>query len=197
MDIRHIYNNAIRYPSLFKVSGYVGIMAEEVDFRRMVVYCVIVGAAVGLLGAIPILRLPNICCLWIIAGGFAAAYLTTRDVKSVEMVDGAIIGAVFGIVYAIVDQVIFSIINALLDVLGLGLASRGVAVGGLASLTNITLRSILWWGLLLILNIIEGIIFGAVGGLIYAAFFAEGGQKTDGPSWVTQPKSDRTTLSRR
>jgi hypothetical protein len=171
-------------------------MAEEVDFKRMIAYCVIVGALVGLVGALPILRLPNICCLWIIAGGFATTYFATREVKSLEMVDGAIIGAVFGIVYALVDHLAFSLINALFDVLGLGLAVRGVAAGGLGSLLNITLRGTLWWGLLLILNVIEGVVFGAVGGLLYAALFAEGGTQPDAPTWTT-PKRGISTLRKR
>jgi len=166
-------------------------MRDEMDFRRALMYCLVFGVLVGLIGAVPLLRLPNLCCLWIVAGGFATTYLATRQMRSIEAVDGVIIGAIFGLVYGIVDGLGVFAINAFFNIIGLGLAVRGVKEGGFASLFDIHLAGVAWFLMLFILNVMVGVIFGAVGGLICAAIMA-GGQYGGGGTKPQQGKKLRS-----
>jgi len=143
-------------------------MQAEVDLRRILLSCATVGLVVGIIGAIPVVRLPNLCCLWVIAGGFTCAYLSLRNTKGVETVDGAIIGAIFGFMYGILNQAVLFLINTLFTLLGLGLDVRGVAFGGLSGVLDLHIGGVLWGLLLIILTTLESVLFGAVGGALYA-----------------------------
>ncbi|MFH1054525.1 MAG: hypothetical protein V1744_00355 [Candidatus Altiarchaeota archaeon] len=164
-------------------------MGYEMDFKRVAVYCALIGLFVGVVAAIPIVRLPNVCCLWIIVGGFAAAYVSGRNMKIFELADGAIVGAVFGLLYGITDTIAILVVNMVFDLFGLGLAVRGVNVGGVAALLNIQLKGVVWTLLSFVITTVEGVIFGAVGGVLYATLR---GSEKNGAKSVRTP-----TLKRR
>lgn len=153
-------------------------MKGDIDLPRSLGVCAAVGLAAGLVSAVPILRWPNVCCLWIVAGGFVSAYLCTRGSMAIEFVDGAVLGGIFGLFYGIVVSLSTVAINVVLNFLGLGNAVRGVTGSGIADKLGLHLGVGLLAGLfLVVLNFILGIVFGAVGGIIYAAAFEEGVSK--------------------
>jgi ABC-type phosphate transport system permease subunit len=57
---------------------------------------------IGVLSALPIISAGNLCCcMWIISGGFLAAYLLQQDSPTpITQSDGAIVGLLAGIVGA-------------------------------------------------------------------------------------------------
>ena len=72
---------------------------------RMLMPAVIGGVASGILTAIPFVSC--FCCLWIIGGGFLAAYLLLKETpEGLTAGDGAIVGVFAGIIGAIVDTVV-------------------------------------------------------------------------------------------
>ena len=61
------------------------------------------GLFIGVLSALPVVSLANCCCLWIIGGGYLAAYVMQQDHPTpITAVDGAIVGFLSGIVGAVV-----------------------------------------------------------------------------------------------
>jgi hypothetical protein len=170
-------------------------MSDELDLKRALTYCIAIGIVVGIIGSVPILRLPNICCLWIIAGGFAAVYMAGRDAKSVELVDGAVVGGMFGVIYGIVVNLTTFLVNIPLNILGLGSLVRGTTGTGVLNRLGIHFGIAMVGDFaVIIVNIIAGILFGAVGGLIYAAILGE--KVTTTPSGLTRPRT-KTTLGKR
>jgi len=152
-------------------------MKGDMDFPQAVKYAALVGLVVGLIGSLPLLRLPNICCLWIILGGFATAYLSGRYARSVEYADCAIVGGVFGVVFGIVVNVATFIVNIPLNVFGVGSLARGITGQGILSRVGIHLGLIMIGDIaVVVLNIVLGVLFGAVGGLIYAAAVDDEGE---------------------
>jgi hypothetical protein len=145
------------------------------EFKNMIMPGVGVGAAVGVIlsvvGVIPILNICNIaCCLWITAGGFAAAYLYGRKAR-VEMADGAAVGAIYGVAYAVVATVVGAALTILMGMLGMGLnvaqgAGAGNALAGFGVQAGFGLVGAIIGGFL---NLVLGVVFGAVGGVLYAA----------------------------
>jgi hypothetical protein len=170
-------------------------MSDDIDLNRAFMYCVAVGFVVGIIASVPVLRLPNICCLWIIAGGFAAVYLSGADVKNVEFVDAAVVGGMFGGVYGIVVNIATFLINIPLNLLGLGSSVRGTTGSGLLDRLGVHLGIAMVGDIaVVVVNVIIGIIFGAVGGLLYIALIDERGASK--PSGLIKP-STRTTLGKR
>jgi hypothetical protein len=133
------------------------------DIKHMVVPGIALGVALGIIGAVPFVNLCNICCLWIIFGGFAAAYLYARKTE-VELADAAVIGVIFGFVYGITVNVAGFLVTTLLSLLGVGAGGLareptgffGVRMGG--PLRSVTLA---------FFNILLGMVFGATGGVLY------------------------------
>jgi hypothetical protein len=62
------------------------------------------GAFMGVLSALPIIRMGNACCcLWMIAGGVVAAYLLQQShPQPIDAGDGALVGLLSGVIGAFV-----------------------------------------------------------------------------------------------
>ena len=148
-------------------------MGRDLDIERIVFFCAALGLVVGVVAAVPILMVPNLCCVWIMAGGFIAAFLSTHRMKSPEVVDGAIVGAVFGFFYGFINGISIQIVKTVLNLFGIGLAARGQTVGGVSSIMNFHIGGILWGLLLFVLNIALGVLFGAAGGLLCTAILRQ------------------------
>ena len=76
----------------------------------------IAGTAFGIAGAIPIIEMINCaCCALIIACGFAAALLHSKDMKAAGFGftagNGAVVGLASGVVYGIVAGIVGAIID--------------------------------------------------------------------------------------
>ncbi|MFH0861782.1 MAG: hypothetical protein V1875_02015 [Candidatus Altiarchaeota archaeon] len=144
-------------------------MRGEFDTRTILISCAILGVAVGVMSSIPVLMFPNICCLWIILGGFTATYLACRRDNTIEPVEAALVGAIFGIVYGITVNVATFLVRIPLNLLGWGVAVRGVTGTGILDILGLKLGfSMLGSTLVVLLNIFLGIVFGAFGGVLYA-----------------------------
>jgi hypothetical protein len=98
--------------------------------RKTILTCIFFGLIVGAISAVPILWIPNLCCLWIVFGGFISAYACDRGSKQMDVGDGFIIGALFGISYAVFNEFFYHIINAVLRTLGFAVASSSMTVSG-------------------------------------------------------------------
>lgn len=125
----------------------------------------------GVLAAVPVVRLCNVCCLWIIAGGFAAAYLSGRRGR-VEVLDGALIGLLFGLTYGFVVNVALLVVGVLLNFLGLGAnVSQGLPGLQVSGILGSVVRGVF--------RVVLGVFFGAAGGVLYAAFSSGGQEKVE------------------
>jgi hypothetical protein len=61
------------------------------------------GAFVGVLSALPIISVANVCCTWLIGGGVVAAYLLQQGQRDpISPSDGAGVGCLAGVVGAFV-----------------------------------------------------------------------------------------------
>ncbi|MBD3388722.1 MAG: hypothetical protein GF416_06610 [Candidatus Altiarchaeales archaeon] len=134
----------------------------------------LVGLAVGVIAAVPVIRLCNVCCLWIFFGGFLAAYVYGRG-RAVEYVDCAAVGVVFGLTYGVVSNSSLLVVGLILDALNLshiGSGSFGLAGSALKAIIRVFL----------------GIVLGASGSVVYAATSF---QKTAKPVEAKAPKLGR------
>jgi hypothetical protein len=61
------------------------------------------GLFIGVLSALPLVNLANCCCLWVITGGFLAAWVQQQNHdQPITIVDGAIVGLLAGVIGGIV-----------------------------------------------------------------------------------------------
>ena len=66
------------------------------------------GAFIGVLSALPFISAGNCCCLWILGGGFLAAYLLQQEQTTpITMGDGAAAGLLAGVIGAVVHFIVF------------------------------------------------------------------------------------------
>jgi len=72
---------------------------------QMLMPALIGGLLSGVLTAIPFVSC--LCCIWVIAGGFLATYLLSKDTPdSLTTGDGVIVGVFAGIIGAVVDTIV-------------------------------------------------------------------------------------------
>lgn len=65
------------------------------------------GLFIGVLSALPYVNWANCCCLWVITGGFLAAWLQQQNHEQpITVVDGAIVGLLAGFVGGIVHYLV-------------------------------------------------------------------------------------------
>jgi hypothetical protein len=66
------------------------------------------GAFIGILSALPFVSAGNCCCLWILGGGFLAAWLLQQEQAApVTVADGASVGLRAGVIGAVVHLIVF------------------------------------------------------------------------------------------
>lgn len=64
------------------------------------------GVFSGVLSALPLIELGNCCCLWVMGGGYIAAWLLQREHDgALGLGDGALVGLLAGVVGAVVFAV--------------------------------------------------------------------------------------------
>jgi hypothetical protein len=65
------------------------------------------GLFIGVLSALPLVSLANCCCLWVITGGFLAAWVQQQNHDlPITVVDGAIVGLLAGFFGGIVHYLV-------------------------------------------------------------------------------------------
>jgi hypothetical protein len=84
------------------------------------------GLFIGLMSSLPLVSLGNcICCLWIVSGGFLAAYLVQQNHPSpITTADGALVGFLAGLLGAVFCTIIAVPIEAMMGPLQAQLLSR-------------------------------------------------------------------------
>ena len=84
------------------------------------------GLFIGLMSSLPLVSLGNcICCLWIVSGGFLAAYLVQQNHPSpITTADGALVGFLAGLLGAVFCTIIAIPIEAMMGPLQAQLMSR-------------------------------------------------------------------------
>lgn len=139
------------------------------ELKKMIIPALIGGLGSGFMASLPIVNCCNICCLWIIFGGAAAAYLYHREAR-LEPADGAVVGAFTGIPYAFLTTILSLAIKMMIDVLGITseyvkYRDPTALVGDIAfaGFNTLVFAAIAFFG-----QVILGMIFGAAGGVITA-----------------------------
>jgi|GEM_PF-5517187 len=135
-------------------------MREDLEISRVILSCLFFGIVVGFIGAVPILWIPNICCLWVLAGGFATTFAVGYGKSRMEVADGAIIGTLFGVSHIVFGEIAYYLVSGLVGALGMGVdpgpAAEGELISGL-------IVAVLYLGL----DAARSIVFGAAGGVLY------------------------------
>jgi hypothetical protein len=142
---------------------------------------VLVGALVmGVLSALPIISVGNVCCcLWVLGGGVAAAYaLQQGQVDPVTPADGAFVGFLAGLGGAVVYLVIALPVDIFIGPMEREMMRRMVENmgGGAEGFRNYADRADLMAapvraGLGFLMMLFLGAIFSTIGGLLGALMF--------------------------
>ena len=140
----------------------------------------LVGALVmGVLSSLPLISAGNLCCcLWVICGGVAAAYVLQQgQADPINPADGAFVGFLSGLAGAVVYLVISLPLNIIIGPMEREMLRRWVdAVGGAegfrdyadrANLIAAPLRAAIGFVFMLFV----GAIFSTLGGLLGVAMF--------------------------
>ncbi|MFH0861781.1 MAG: hypothetical protein V1875_02010 [Candidatus Altiarchaeota archaeon] len=143
---------------------------------------VVVGMLVGILQALPSIVavivpsvgefsrpmrfILSVCCLWIIGGGAAAAYLFRKKVGEPDYKIGAAAGGIFGAVYAIVVNGLGFLIGLLLNMISSKVVST--VEPGLFGLTGLSSTAASFFAAVTSLTL--SVFFGALGGVLYVAY---------------------------
>jgi hypothetical protein len=138
------------------------------------------GLFIGILSALPIVSVGNCCCLWIIGGGFLAAYLDSQTApQNLPIGRGALDGFLAGVVGAFVWLFMASALDGLLGPLqqrvAEEMARRAQAMppetrawfDALASRSSSPLRYVVGF----FFQMFVGMIFATIGGMLGALFF--------------------------
>jgi hypothetical protein len=141
---------------------------------------VLVGALVmGVLSSLPLISAGNVCCcLWVICGGVAAAYVLQQgQTDPITPADGAFVGFLSGLAGAVVYLIISLPIDIVLGPMERAMVQRWIEnIGGAEGFRDYTERASLispavraFLGFVLMLFV--GAIFSTIGGLLGAAMF--------------------------
>jgi hypothetical protein len=140
------------------------------------------GLLIGVLSALPIVNLANVCCcLWVIAGGMVAAYLLQSNApQAITTGDGALVGLMAGIIGALVHTIVSLPINLAMGGVTQRLLQQFVSSSQeipdnvrqmMENMSNSSSFSLLGVVAGLMMFLIVGGIFATVGGLLGALFF--------------------------
>jgi hypothetical protein len=134
------------------------------------------GLFIGILSALPLIK--YCCCLWIIGGGFVAAYVDQQnDPRPITGGRGALAGLLAGVTGSVVWLVATIALNALFEPLRNQLSQAvlrstpDMPPEVRAVLDNIGSSTALWTTVFFILLLFVGSMFSTLGGLLGAVFF--------------------------
>jgi hypothetical protein len=134
------------------------------------------GLFIGILSALPLIK--YCCCIWIIGGGFVAAYVNQQnDPRPITAGRGALAGLYAGVTGSFVWLVATIALNALFEPLRNQLSQAvlrstpDMPPEVRAVLDNIGSSTALWTTTFFILLLFVGSIFSTLGGLLGAVFF--------------------------
>jgi hypothetical protein len=107
------------------------------------------------------------CCLWLIAAGILAAFLTKKMAGKITTQDGAIVGMLTGAVAAVVETVL----TAVLMLLNLAPAMPGLENLGVIGLGGGLVGTIILLAVAFMLSLLVDVVFCGVGGVLGAKLF--------------------------
>src|SRR3954452_1863985 len=86
----------------------------------------------GVLSALPLVSVGNVCCcLWVIGGGIVAAYLLQQNQATpITPADGALVGLLAGLIGAIVQVVVSIPINIVVGPMERAMVQRFMEMAG-------------------------------------------------------------------
>jgi hypothetical protein len=138
------------------------------------------GLFIGVLSALPFISVGNCCCLWIIGGGFLAAYLDSQNLSRNLTVgrgalDGFLAGTAGAFVWLIATLALDPLIAPMQQRFAEQMASQSQAMPpevrvwfeGLAERSTSPFR----WVTGFFLQLFIGMVFAPVGGMLGAVFF--------------------------
>ncbi len=142
------------------------------------------GLFIGVLSALPIVSIGNLCCcMWVIGGGVITAYLMQQaSPVALTVGDGAVGGLMAGVIGAVVDLVLSIPVRLLTGPMMEQMLRRWLdtspefrdAMPGLvrpgAAGAGIALAAIAGFVMMLVI----GVVFGTIGGMLGAAIFNRG-----------------------
>jgi hypothetical protein len=147
--------------------------------RSVWITILIAGAAIGILGSLPVLNLFNcFLCLWVWLGGALAVYTYRRlqgGQENPTVKQGAGLGALSGVAGALIGAIVFAIGSSLtipiMNKLAELLDMSDQLFGDLGS--GSLLGSTLVW---LVIDLVLYPAFGAIGGAVAASLYQKKGQ---------------------
>jgi hypothetical protein len=145
---------------------------------------IIGGLVMGVLSALPIIAVGNVCCcLWVVSGGVVAAYvLQQNDPAPITAGDGAIAGLMAGILGAFVYLALSIPITLLVAPMQRALLDRLMDSGTMPPEFRDAMTSyvggMVGLAISFFTTLIAGVIFATLGGLIGAAIFRKRSQPT-------------------
>ncbi len=139
------------------------------------------GVAIGVLSALPVISVANVCCCaWIVFGGALAAYLMQANhPEPIQIGDGAVVGLLSGLIGAFVWLIVFIPISSLMAPFESRMAQRAMAnaealppevrslLEGLSGGPSIGIGLFFMFFVMLVV----GTVFGMFGGLFGALLF--------------------------
>jgi hypothetical protein len=155
------------------------------------------GLVLGVLSALPIVSMGNICCcLWVISGGVLAAYLLQRNQAApIAAGDGAMVGFLAGVIGAVVWQVLAIPITLAMGPFQARLMERFLTNADLPEnvrpllegMRQSTGLNVVYFIIGAFFTLVVSIVFSTLGGLLGAALF-----RTKVPPVPPMPPPDST-----
>lgn len=138
------------------------------------------GLFIGVLSALPVVNVGNCCCLWIIGGGFLAAYVDSQNTSgNLTMgrgaLDGFLAGVLGAVIWLFVDVALAGLLGPLQGRIAEEIARRAQDMppdqrawfDALASRSSSPLR----YAVGFFFQLVIGVVFAPVGGMLAALFF--------------------------
>jgi hypothetical protein len=135
------------------------------------------GLVIGVLSALPVVSVANLCCcLWVVTGGVVAAYLLQQDRPApITLSDGALVGLMAGIVGAVVNLLLSIPLTIAMAPFQQRIVDQMINSGRLPPeireyVTGAAVGS-LGLAAMFFFMLIAGVIFATLGGLLGTAIF--------------------------
>jgi hypothetical protein len=154
------------------------------------------GLFIGILSALPVISIGNCCCLWIIGGGFLAAFVDSQNTPrslpvSRGLLDGVLAGIAGAFIWLIAAILLDGLIGPMQRQFAEEMARRSDSMPPelrewfdlLGSRSTSPFR----WALGFFFQLFVGMVFAPVGGMLGAVFFKKDVPPALGGNYVPPP----------